>query len=84
MTVDEFKTIFWWNGRTGCYARGIGVIFALPLFFFWITGRIERRLRLPLLGSWRSAVFRDSSAGGWYPPVWRNRRPSASTGLPRI
>lgn len=18
MTVDEFKTIFWWNGRTGC------------------------------------------------------------------
>lgn len=50
MTVDEFKTIFWWEWAHRLLARGIGVIFALPLFFFWVTGRIERRLRLPLLG----------------------------------
>ncbi|WP_026619288.1 heme a synthase [Ensifer sp. WSM1721] len=50
MTVEEFKTIFWWEWAHRLLARSIGVIFALPLFFFWVTGRIERRLRLPLLG----------------------------------
>ncbi|MDX0659021.1 heme A synthase [Sinorhizobium medicae] len=49
MTVDDFKTIFWWEWAHRLLARGIGVIFALPLFFFWVTGRVERRLRLPLL-----------------------------------
>ncbi|WP_027486158.1 COX15/CtaA family protein [Allorhizobium undicola] len=50
MTVDEFKTIFWWEWAHRFLARSIGVIFALPLAFFWLTGRIERQLRLPLLG----------------------------------
>ncbi|TCL70337.1 COX15/CtaA family protein [Rhizobium sp. BK251] len=50
MTVDEFKQIFWWEWAHRLIARGIGVIFALPLLFFWLTGRIERRLRLPLVG----------------------------------
>ncbi|MCA1403181.1 COX15/CtaA family protein [Ensifer sp. IC3342] len=50
MTVGEFKTIFWWEWAHRLLARAIGVIFALPLFFFWVTGRIERRLRWPLLG----------------------------------
>ncbi|MDK1489151.1 COX15/CtaA family protein [Sinorhizobium sp. 7-81] len=50
MTVEEFKTIFWWEWAHRLLARTIGVIFALPLFFFWVTGRIERRLRWPLLG----------------------------------
>ena len=50
MTVQEFKTIFWWEWGHRLLARGIGAIFALPLLFFWITGRVERRLRLPLLG----------------------------------
>lgn len=50
MTIDEFKGIFWWEWAHRLLARGIGVIFALPLLFFWVTGRIERRLRMPLLG----------------------------------
>jgi cytochrome c oxidase assembly protein subunit 15 len=50
MTVEEFKTIFWWEWAHRLLARSIGVIFALPLFFFWLTGKVERRLRLPLLG----------------------------------
>ncbi|MBP2234895.1 cytochrome c oxidase assembly protein subunit 15 [Sinorhizobium kostiense] len=50
MTVEEFKTIFWWEWGHRLLARSIGVIFALPLLFFWVTGRVERRLRLPLLG----------------------------------
>ncbi|MCM2473872.1 heme A synthase [Rhizobium sp. CG5] len=50
MTVDEFKTIFWWEWAHRLLARSIGLVFALPLAFFWATGRIERRLKLPLLG----------------------------------
>ena len=50
MTVEEFKTIFWWEWAHRLLARSIGVVFAVPLFFFWVSGRIERRLRLPLLG----------------------------------
>lgn len=49
MTVEEFKGIFWWEWAHRLIARGIGVIFALPLIFFWLTGRIERRLRWPLV-----------------------------------
>ena len=50
MTVEEFKTIFWWEWAHRLLARSIGVVFAVPLLFFWVSGRIERRLRLPLLG----------------------------------
>lgn len=50
MTLDEFKTIFWWEWAHRVLARAIGVIFAVPLLFFWAMGRIERRIRLPLLG----------------------------------
>ncbi len=50
MTVEEFKTIFWWEWSHRLLARSVGVIFALPLLFFWVTGRIERRLRWPLVG----------------------------------
>ncbi|EUB94971.1 Heme A synthase [Rhizobium sp. CF080] len=50
MTVDEFKSIFWWEWAHRFLARSIGMVFALPLIFFWLTGRIEKRLRGPLVG----------------------------------
>ncbi|MBB6483380.1 COX15/CtaA family protein [Rhizobium lusitanum] len=50
MTVDEFKGIFWWEWAHRVLARGIGVIFGVPLLFFVLTGRVERRLWLPLGG----------------------------------
>lgn len=50
MTVDEFKSIFWWEWAHRLLARGIGVIFAVPLAVFWVTGRVEKRLRWPLIG----------------------------------
>jgi cytochrome c oxidase assembly protein subunit 15 len=50
MTIDEFKGIFWWEWAHRLIARGMGVIFALPLLYFWITGKVERRLRWPLFG----------------------------------
>ena len=50
MTVEEFKTIFWWEWAHRLIARSIGFVFALPLAFFWLTGRIEKRVRWPLVG----------------------------------
>ena len=50
MTLDEFKTIFWWEWAHRFLARAIGIIFGVPLAFFWLTGRIEKRLSLPLAG----------------------------------
>ncbi|MDO9415978.1 COX15/CtaA family protein [Pararhizobium sp.] len=50
MTIEEFKGIFWWEWSHRLLARTIGLIFALPLAFFWLTGRIEKRLKLPLVG----------------------------------
>ncbi|MDL2404614.1 COX15/CtaA family protein [Rhizobium calliandrae] len=50
MTVDEFKGIFWWEWAHRLLARAMGVIFGLPLLFLLLTGRVERKLRLPLGG----------------------------------
>ena len=50
MTLDEFKSIFWWEWAHRLLARAIGIVFALPLLFFWLTGRIEKQLRWPLVG----------------------------------
>jgi cytochrome c oxidase assembly protein subunit 15 len=50
MTVEAFKRIFWWEWAHRLIARSIGVIFAVPLAFFWITRRLEPRLRWPLFG----------------------------------
>jgi cytochrome c oxidase assembly protein subunit 15 len=50
MTVDEFKTIFWWEWAHRLLARSIGFVFALPLVVFWVSGRIEKPLRWPLVG----------------------------------
>ncbi|WP_137158206.1 COX15/CtaA family protein [Rhizobium sp. FKL33] len=50
MTLDEFKVIFWWEWAHRLIARWIGVIFGVPLLFFWATGRLEKSLRWPLTG----------------------------------
>lgn len=64
MTVEQFKGIFWWEWAHRLIARGIGVIFALPLLYFWITGRVERRLRWPLVGILALGGFQG--AIGWW------------------
>lgn len=50
MSLDEFKTIYWWEWAHRLLARGVGILFAVPLAFFLVTGRIEKRLRWPLFG----------------------------------
>jgi heme a synthase len=49
MTLDAFKTIFWWEWAHRLLGRLIGAVFFVPLVFFWATGRIDRALRGPLI-----------------------------------
>lgn len=50
MSLDEFKTIFWWEWAHRLLARGVGVVFALGLGFFWLTGRLAPALKPRLVG----------------------------------
>ena len=50
MSLAEFKVIFWWEWAHRLLARGVGFIFALPLIYFWASGRLERRIKPKLLG----------------------------------
>ena len=64
MSLDEFKVIFWWEWGHRFLARAIGILFAVPLAFFWLTGRIEpwlkpRLLFLLVLGGAQGAI-------GWW------------------
>ena len=64
MTLDQFKGIFWWEWGHRLLARLIGAVVFIPLVFFWVTGRLESRLKprlvaIFLLGGLQGAV-------GWW------------------
>ena len=50
MSIEAFKSIFWWEWAHRILARSVGLVFALPLVFFWATRRIERGLGPKLVG----------------------------------
>jgi heme a synthase len=50
MTLDEFKTIYWWEYAHRLLGRLIGVVFAGPFVWFLVRGRLPRRLVPPLCG----------------------------------
>src|SRR5262245_29428163 len=45
MSLSEFQRIFWWEWSHRILARGVGFLVAIPLVFFWATGRLENRLK---------------------------------------
>jgi len=49
MSLEAFRTIFWWEYVHRLWGRLIGVAFLAPLLWFGATGRLARRLRLPLV-----------------------------------
>ena len=49
MTLEGFKSIYWWEWGHRELGRTIGVVFALPLIAFWLTGRTTRALLPHLL-----------------------------------
>ena len=48
MELDDFRRIFWWEWAHRLLGRLIGVVYAVPLLFFAVRGRIPRPL-LPRL-----------------------------------
>jgi|CXWL01.1.fsa_nt_gi cytochrome c oxidase assembly protein subunit 15 len=50
MSLSEFKLIFGFEYVHRLLARLLGLVFALPLLWFWVRGRVPVRMRWPLLG----------------------------------
>lgn len=64
MGLQDFKGIFWWEYIHRLWGRLIGLVFALPLAWFWLRGRLPSWLKpwllaLLVLGALQGAV-------GWW------------------
>ncbi len=64
ITLGAFKTLFWWEWVHRLLARGVGLVIAVPFFWFLARGQLPRALiprlaTLPLLVAAQGAL-------GWY------------------
>jgi len=64
MTLEGFKTIFWWEWAHRFLGRFIGVVFLIPFLFFWARGMIHHNFvpgifGLFILGGMQGVL-------GWY------------------
>ena len=64
MSMSEFQFIYWWEWGHRQWGRLMGLVFALPLAWFWATGRLTpylkpRLLLLLVLGASQGAI-------GWW------------------
>ena len=64
MSLDEFKTIYWWEWTHRFLGRLIGVAFFVPFVAFWIAGYIPRALLPRLIGLFLLGGLQG--AVGWY------------------
>ncbi|HVZ04349.1 COX15/CtaA family protein [Hyphomicrobium sp.] len=64
MTLDAFKSIYWWEWSHRFLGRFIGVAFAVPFVFFWLTGRLKKGSGLKFLGV--LALGGVQGVIGWY------------------
>lgn len=49
MSLEAFKTIYWWEWGHRLLGRAIGLVFAIPLAVFWIRGMVPGWLKPRLL-----------------------------------
>jgi len=64
MSLDDFKTIYWWEWSHRLLARLVGAAFLLPFLWFLWQGSIERELRARL---WTIFGFGAAlGAVGWW------------------
>ncbi len=49
MTMDEFKVIFFWEYVHRLLGRLLGLVYALPMFYFWWRGSLGRSLKIKLI-----------------------------------
>lgn len=64
MELHEFKNIFFWEWFHRLWGRLIGVVYALPLLYFWVCKKIPKGFKLKLL----IGLILGGSQGlmGWY------------------
>lgn len=64
MEIGEFKTIFFWEWFHRLWGRLIGIVYVLPLIYFWVTKKIPDGYRVKLL----LGLLLGSLQGlmGWY------------------
>lgn len=64
MDLDGFKTIFWWEYIHRVWGRLIGLVYALPMAWFVVRGRVER----PLIPHLWALLFLGAVQGlvGWW------------------
>ena len=64
ITLDGFKTIFWWEWGHRFFGRFIGLAFAIPFLYFLFTGALTKSLSFRLAG----IFFLGGLQGliGWY------------------
>src|ERR1700680_379274 len=63
MSLDEFKTIYWWEWSHRLLGRLIGAGFLLPFLWFWRRGWVDRRVAPGLSGAF--FLGGRAGAGGW-------------------
>ncbi len=64
MSLPEFQRIFWWEYWHRVLGRAIGLVFFLPMAWFWLRHRLPGGLRLRLVGL--LALGGLQGAMGWY------------------
>lgn len=64
MSLDAFKTIYWWEWTHRFLGRLIGLVFLVPFIAFWIAGYIPRPLLPRLIGLFLLGGLQG--AVGWY------------------
>ena len=64
MSLADFKSLYFWEYAHRLLGRLIGVVFAVPLVWFWVRGRLPRRLAPALLGI--LALGFAQGLLGWY------------------
>ena len=64
MSLDEFKTIYWWEWAHRFLGRLIGLVFFVPFVGLWLLGYIPRTLLPRLIGLFLLGGLQG--AMGWY------------------
>jgi cytochrome c oxidase assembly protein subunit 15 len=64
MSLDQFKTIYWWEWTHRFLGRLIGLVFFVPFVVFWVAGYIPRALLPRLFGLFVLGGLQG--AVGWY------------------
>ena len=49
ITLEQFKTIYWWEWSHRLAGRMVGVVFLVPLLWFWWHGTMDKK-HLPFMG----------------------------------